>query len=145
MTHTDKGNYAAKHPNAVSLNADVVQAVKNAAENSSISCAVAHKIARTCSVSPQEVGRAIDAEEVQITRCQLGIFKHSADRPAAPADLEVTPELEKALAAGLVDGRLPCKAAWSVAERFGLSKRHVGAACDRLGIKINVCQLGTFG
>jgi hypothetical protein len=145
MTHTDKGNYAAKHQATGSLNAAVVQAVKNATKNGAISCAAAHKIARDCSVDPAAAGRAIDAEEVQITHCQLGIFKHSSDTPAAPADLEVTPELEKALATGLVNERLPCETAWSVADRFGLTKRQIGTACDRLVIKINACQLGTFG
>ncbi len=145
MTHTDKGNYAAKHHATKSLNAAVVQAVKNAARNGTISCAAAHKIVRDCSVTPEEVGKALDAEEVQITLCQLGIFKHSADRPAKPVDLELTPELEKALTAGLVNKRLPCKAAWSSSNHFGLTKRQIGAACDRLGIKINTCQLGTFG
>ncbi len=144
MTHTDKGNYAAKHPEAVSLNTAVVQALKNTAKNGKITCAAAHKIARDCSVAPAEAGRAIDAEELQITHCQLGIFKHSADRPAAPANLKLTPELEKALAEGMVNGHLPCKTSWSIANHFMLTKRQVGAACDRLGIKINACQLGTF-
>jgi len=145
MTHTDKGNYAAKHQATGNCNAAVVQAVKKAAKDGKISCAAAHKIVRDCSVTPEETGRALDAEEVQITQCQLGIFKHSADRPAKPVDLELTPELEKALTAGLVNGRLPCKAAWSVANRFGLTKPQIGAACDTLCIKINACQLGTFG
>jgi len=145
MTHTDKGNYAAKHHATKSLNAAVVQAVKNAARNGTIACAAAHKIARDCSVTPEETGRALDAEEVQITLCQLGIFKHSADRPTKPVNLELTPELKKALTAGLVNGRLPCETAWSVAEHFDLTKRQIGTACDKLGIKINACQLGTFG
>jgi hypothetical protein len=145
MTHTDKGNYAAKHQATGSLNTAVVQAVKNAAKNGAISCAAAHKIARDGSINPAEAGKVLDAQEVQITHCQLGIFKHSSDRPAAPTDLEVTPELEKALAAGLANERLPCETAWSVADHFGLTKTQVGAACDRLGIKINACQLGTFG
>ncbi len=145
MTHTDKGNYAAKHQATGSLNAAVVHAVKKATRNGTIACAAAHKIALDCSVTPEETGRALDAEEVQITQCQLGIFKHSTDRPEAPADLEVTPELEKALSEGLVNERLPCGTAWSIADHCGLTKPQIGAACDRLGIKINACQLGTFG
>jgi hypothetical protein len=145
MAHTDKGNYAAKHRETGILNTAVVQAVKTASKNGKISCAAAHKIARECSVSPKEAGRAIDACEVQITRCQLGIFKHSAEKPAAPPDVELSAELEQALSAGLVNGRLPCEAAWLVAGRFGLTKPQLGAACDSLGIKINDCQLGTFG
>lgn len=144
MAHTDKGNYAAKHQATKNLNTAVVQAVKTASKNGKISCVQAHTIARDCSVSPKEAGRAIDVCEVQITHCQLGIFKHSPEKPAPPPDLEPTPELEQALTAGLVNGRLPCEAAWLVAGRFGLTKHQLGAACDRLGIKINDCQLGTF-
>jgi phospholipase C len=144
MAHTDKGKYAAKHPAAKNHNHPVVQAVRHAALDGKISCAAAHKIARDCAVSPAEAGRAIDEEEVQITHCQLGIFKHSADRPAIPTDVKMTAALEKAFAAEVVNKRLPCAAAWSIAESFKLTRAQIGAACDRLGIKINACQLGTF-
>jgi hypothetical protein len=145
LTHTDKGNYAAKHQTTGNLNASVVQAVQNAATSGEISCAAAHKITRDCSVSPAEAGREIDTEEVQITHCQLGIFKHSANRSTSSAHMEMTPEIELALTSLMVDKRLTCEAAWSVADRFGLTKLQVGAACDQLGIKIKACQLGTFG
>jgi hypothetical protein len=145
MTHTDKGNYAAKHQTTGNLNASVVQAVQNAAKDGTISCAATHKIVRDCSVNPEEAGKVIDAEEVQITHCQLGIFKHSADRSSSSAQVEMTPEIEIALTSLMVDKRLTCEAAWSVADRFGLTKLQVGAACDQLGIKIKACQLGTFG
>jgi len=144
VAHTDKGNYSAKHRTDTHLNAAVLQAVKSIAGNGTISCAAAHKIARNHSVNPSDVGRAIDNAEVQITHCQLGIFKHSADKPGEPEKLELKPELEEALRAAQVNGRLPCEAAWSVADCFGMSRKKAGAACDRLGIKINACQLGTF-
>ena len=145
MTHTDKGNYTGKHRTATNINASVIHAIKNAAKNGALSCAAAHKIAQDCSVNPAEAGRAMDIEEVQITNCQLGIFKHSTDKPATPTDLKLTADLEKALTAGLIKNRLSCEAAWSIATRFNLTKRQIGAACNQLGIKINTCQLGTFG
>ena len=144
MTHSDKGNYAEKHPNAADANDAVMQAVRNTARAGAISCAEAHSIAHTCAVSPEEAGRAIDAAEIRIAHCQLGIFKHSADRPAAPAEPVLNPELEEYLSSLPVNGRLPCKTAWSVAESFKLTRGQIGAACDRRGIKISACQLGTF-
>jgi hypothetical protein len=144
MTHSDKGNYAGRHSGAVEANEAVIQAVRNTARNGAISCASAHSIAHTCAVSPEEAGRAIDAAEIRIAHCQLGIFKHSADRPAVPTDVTLTAELEKAFAAGVINKRLPCAAAWSIAESFKLTRAQIGAACDRLGIKISACQLGTF-
>jgi len=143
MTHSDKGNYAGRHPNAAEANETAIQAVRNTARDGTISCAAAHTIAHTCAVSPEEAGRAIDAAEVRIAHCQLGIFKHSTDRPTA-AEPALTPELEEYLSSLLVNGRLPCKAAWSVADRFNLNRLQIGTACDRLGIKISACQLGTF-
>jgi len=144
MTHSDKGNYAGRHPSAEEANETVIQAVRNTARDGTISCAAAHTIAYTCAVSPEKAGRAIDAAEVRIAHCQLGIFKHSTDRPAAPAEPALPPGLEEYLSTLLVNGRLPCRAAWSVADRFNLSRLQIGAACDRLGIKISDCQLGTF-
>ena len=144
MTHSDNGNYAGKHPNTAEANDEVMQAVRRTARNGAISCAAAHSIAHTCAVSPEEAGRAIDAAEIRIAHCQLGIFKHSTDRPAAPAEPALPPELEEYLSTLLVNGRLPCKAAWSIADRFNLSRLQIGTVCDRLGIKINACQLGTF-
>ncbi len=144
MTHSDKGNYAGKHSKAAAVCETVVQAVRDMACNGSISCATAHSIAHTCAVSPEEAGRAIDAAEVRIAHCQLGIFKHSADMPAAPSELTLTPELEEYLSKRLVNGRLPCKDAWSIADRFNLNRLQIGTVCDRLGIKISDCQLGTF-
>ena len=145
MTHSDKGNYAGKHSKTAEVSDAVMQAVRNTARDGAISCAAAHTIAQNYAVSPEEAGRAIDAAEVRIAHCQLGIFKHSTDKPAAPAEPELTPDLEEYLSTRLLNGRLPCEAAWSIADRFNLSKLQIGAVCDRLGIKINACQLGTFG
>jgi hypothetical protein len=144
MTHSDKGNYAGRHPGAVEANEAVIQAVRNTARNGAMLCAAAHSIAHTCAVSPEEAGRAIDAAEIRIAHCQLGIFKHSTDRPAAPTEPALTPELKEYLSSRVVNGRLPCKSAWSVAKRFNLSRLQIGVVCDRLGIKISACQLGTF-
>ena len=143
MAHTDKGNYGRKH-DPVTINKAVCEALRKKALNNTISCAAAHALAKDCNTTPAEVGKAIDVSEVCIVSCQLGIFKHSNDRPA-PAAPEIGPELEQAIASRLVDGRLSCKAAWSIAQDCRLTRLQMGAACDRLGIKINACQLGTFG
>lgn len=143
MTHTDKGNYGRKH-DSVTINEAVLEAIRNTASNKTISCAAAHALAKDCGTSPAEVGKAIDVSEVCIVSCQLGIFKHSSDRPA-PAVPEIKPELEQAIASRVMNGRLSCVAAWSIAKDCHLTRPQMGAACDRLGIKINACQLGTFG
>jgi hypothetical protein len=42
-------------------------------------------------------------------------------------------------------GRLPCAAAFEIAEKLGVAPIEVGRATDELGIKIIDCQLGCFG
>ncbi len=44
------------------------------------------------------------------------------------------------------DGRLvlPCAAAFSIAEKTGVSLAEIGAACNEQQIKIIRCQLGCF-
>jgi hypothetical protein len=143
MTHTDKGNYGRKH-DSVKTNAAVLEAIRNKASDKTISCAAAHAVAKKCGTSPAEVGKAIDVSEVCIVSCQLGIFKHSSDRPAQAVP-EITPELEQTITSRLTNGRLSCEAAWSIAKDHRLTRLQMGAACDHLGIKINACQLGTFG
>jgi hypothetical protein len=143
MAHTDKGNYGRKH-DSVKTNEAILEAIQKKAFNKTISCAAAHALAKDYGTSPAEVGKAIDVLEVCIVSCQLGIFKHSPDRPA-PAVPEIKPELEQAIASRLTNGRLSCVAAWSIAKGFHLTRLQMGAACDHLGIKINACQLGTFG
>lgn len=58
---------------------------------------------------------------------------------------KVAPNLEGELSAVARDGRVACATALALAERLSVSPRVVGAACDRLGLKIVSCQLGCFG
>jgi hypothetical protein len=50
-----------------------------------------------------------------------------------------------AINASLIDGRLPCLAAWEIAKRFGVAKAMISAACEAMKVKISPCQLGAFG
>ena len=52
--------------------------------------------------------------------------------------------LEKEVKAAAKDGRLPCKKAFEIAHRLGLSLLDVGKTADGMGIKIVACQLGCF-
>jgi hypothetical protein len=42
------------------------------------------------------------------------------------------------------EGRLTCNQARALAERLGVDYRVVGDACNELGVKIRVCELGCF-
>ena len=110
-----------------------------------LSCAEAFRIAQEMSVEPSEVGRALDLLEIRIIKCQLGLFGHEKGKRliVKPAET-VPPDLEEALRAGLVNGRLPCATAWEIAKRFNLPKMDMTSACERLNLHISQCQLGAF-
>jgi hypothetical protein len=52
--------------------------------------------------------------------------------------------LEEEMRASLVNGKLPCAAAFRIAKKLKVSPRQVGDAANRLNIKISSCQLGCF-
>lgn len=52
--------------------------------------------------------------------------------------------LEEEMKASLVNGRLPCAAAFRIAKKLKVAPKDVGDAANRLKIKIASCQLGCF-
>ncbi len=117
--------------------------LKRAADRK-LPCAIAFDVAELLGVSPDEVGRAADLLELRLVKCQLGLFGYRPKKSIVKPAASVSPELEKAILAGLIDDRLPCKTTWKIAKRLGIQKMKVSAACDAMGIKIRPCQLGAF-
>lgn len=144
MTSKNKGNYAKKHPSDRKADPNIAEAVKKRVTDGKISCAAAFGIVKESKGSPAEVGFTIDTLEIPIIKCQLGLFGYHPQRVIVkPAD-SVPSALEDAIRQALVNGRLPCAAAWQIADRLGLRKMQVSSACERLKIKISSCQLGSF-
>jgi len=144
MTHEDKGHFKLKHSPDRKLNEKVADLVKSKVKEGGMACAVAFEIAESLGVSPEEVGFTLDSLEIDIVKCQLGLFGHGqAKRIVKPAE-RVPPDLEKAIRGALVNDRLPCASAWALAEKRRLKKMDISSACEALGIKIRPCQLGTF-
>ena len=54
-------------------------------------------------------------------------------------------DLQMEIAKSLVEGKLPCSAAFKIATKAETSPRTVGDKADELGIRIVGCQLGCFG
>ena len=119
-------------------------ALLKASSEGRLPCARAFHVAEELSVSPDAVGQAADLMELQLVKCQLGLFGYHPDKEIVKPAASVKPDLENAIRAGLVDERLPCKTAWDISGKLGLRKMRVSAACEAMGIKIKACQLGAF-
>lgn len=143
MTHEDAGQYAAKHAGAA-VNPDIAAQLPQHIAGGCITCAAAHAVARSLGAAPAQVGMAVDLLEARIIQCQLGLFGwDEGQKPVAQRGEEQT-ALRRAIEKALVDGRLPCAAAWAIARSLAVGKPAVAQACDGLGIKICRCQLGAF-
>ncbi len=145
MTHKDEGRYAEKHGNRAQLDQVITEAIRRRSREGKLSCVAAFRIAEEMNIKPSEVGQVIDLLEMKIIKCQLGLFGHEKGKRLIVKPSEtVPPDLEEALRAGLVNGRLPCATAWDIAKRFDLVKMDVTSACERLNLRIGQCQLGAF-
>jgi hypothetical protein len=143
MTHSDKGHYSNKHQKQ---DPDPAYAgeINAASSNGEISCAAAHKAAGALNLSPEKTGEQIDLLEFRITQCRLGLFGHSGSGKQFNPDISIGKDLETRLTAATVQGRISCKACWEIAAALNLKKLDVGSACEKMGLRIKPCQLGTF-
>ena len=144
MTHQDVGHYRAKHPTDTKLDPKIAEAIKQKTEDGRITCAAAHEIAHERAVSPGDVGVAMDLLETRITKCQLGLFGYSPQKKVVRPAENVTSELEETIKNSLEDNRISCLSCWEIAERFGIAKIDVSAACEALQVRVSSCQLGAF-
>jgi hypothetical protein len=122
----------------------IVAIVNERAKEGALGCAEAFRIAEELGVAPLAVGKAADAANVRLVRCQLGLFGYGEHKRIVRPAENVPPELERAIREGLTEGRLPCATAWAIADRLGLSRMDVSNAAERLSIRIKPCQLGAF-
>lgn len=143
MTRKDDGKFADKRK-GTSLNEAVASMLRNQAKDNRISCFHAHNISKELNVSPEEVGANIDLLELRIVECQMGLFGYKNGKNIPTLNEKINPEIELAITSSLVNGKLPCRIAWNIAEKFNIPKIKVGAICESMKIKISACQLGAF-
>ncbi len=144
MAEKDKGQFAKKHSPDRKVNRVIADAVKDRARDGEIACAVAFEIVENQGSTLEEVGFTIDALEVKVVKCQLGLFGYQPAKRIVKASQNLPSALEEAIRKSLVKGRLSCKAAWDIAEKLGVRRLEVSSACEAMGIKISSCQLGSF-
>ncbi|MBW1989738.1 MAG: hypothetical protein JRI97_09340 [Deltaproteobacteria bacterium] len=119
------------------------QALMKRAGEGSLSCADAFLAAYETGVAPIKAGAAADYLKLHLVRCQLGLFGYPGKKIVKPPE-RLDPVLERAVRDASREGRISCAAAWEVAHRLGVSKMHVSAACEALGIRVKPCQIGAF-
>jgi hypothetical protein len=86
---------------------------------------------------------------VRLNRCQLGLFGYSENKGDEGFRLvepmtDIPPKLEEAIQEAWSGEGITCAEAWAIADQLELAKRDVADACEAMGAKITVCQLGAF-
>jgi hypothetical protein len=144
MTRKDAGSFAAKRSPDEKPDPKIAAAIQKQAGKGEYSCHQAEQLAVQLQAGMDTVGATLDLLEIRIAACQLGLFGYTPEsrivQPASP----VSKDMESAIRQELVNGRLPCLAAWNIANRLGLPRMAVASACEALKIKIKPCQLGAF-
>ena len=115
-------------------------------EEGRIPCACACEIAHVCGVLPTAVGQVADNEGIRISECQLGLFGYEAygEKRWVRRLTTIPRALEGEIQAAQVGERLPCAAAWRLADARGLPRPLMGSVSETLNVRISECQLGCF-
>ena len=147
MTHEDAGKYTAKHPSGTTLKEDIAKAIREKSRGGALACAAGENISKKLKVEIAEVGTTADLMEIKIIKCQLGLFGWG-EKPNHGKDIQATDsvplETKTALEKAAENGAVTCAGLWAIADRLGVKRKAVSAACDTLKLKIRGCQLGTF-
>lgn len=144
MAKKDEGKFRAKHPQGATPDKNIAAHLRGVIREGTVHCAAAFVVAERLGIAPQEVGVTIDLLEAKIDECQLGLFGYGKERKKVTAAQSIPSAMEDAIMNALVDGRLPCRIAWDLARDHTVSRMSIAAACEKLGIRISRCQLGSF-
>lgn len=144
MSKGKKSGFSDKHRPGQQPDPTIETMLRDRCRAGELPCAVAFDIAKRLDTTPSAVGRTADLINIRLVKCQLGLFGYTPEKKIVRAAGSVDPKLAKELQESLHNERLPCAAAWEIADRLRLRKMAVSSACEALGIKIKPCQLGAF-
>lgn len=144
MKHAKGQKFSEKHGSGVKIDPAIKAEIEKKAGAGELACAAAFQIADALGLPPADVGKTLDLLELKINKCQLGLFGYKPDKKAVKPQKPASQQMEDAVRNALVDGKLACRDAWSIARRFNVPKMSVSAVCEALAIKIKPCQLGAF-
>jgi len=129
---------------------ELTRMIRNALDSKGqLPCASAFRIAEILGIVPLQVGRMANKLSIHLNRCQLGLFGYSENKTDEGFRLvepmaDVPSDLEAAIRDAWSGEGITCAQAWAIADRLPYSKRDVADACQGLGAKITICQLGAF-
>ncbi len=108
-------------------------------------CAVAFKIVVELNITPKQIGIFADQQKIKLNKCQMGLFGYPKGKQVKKnIKLLENTELRNAISNALIDGRLTCKDAWEIADKYSLAKMAVSNVCEAMEVRICNCQLGAF-
>jgi hypothetical protein len=131
-----------KSPNEI--DPAIRESLERHAPQGELACAVAFRLVAELQKPPSAIGEAADVLGIRLVKCQLGLFGYTPEKKIVRTASAVDSGLQEAIGRRLENGRLPCVAAWDLADAFKMSRMEVSAACEALGVKIKPCQLGAF-
>lgn len=140
----EKGRFKEKHAPETIADPGIAQSVSQKVRKGKVTCVDAELIASELHKSMQEVGVVLDLLEVSLISCQLGLFGYDPQKKIVVPAKSVEKEITAAITEKLVNGCLPCQAAWQIAEALACPKMKVAAVCEATNMKIKPCQLGAF-
>lgn len=130
------------------MDPEIVVAVRSVAVNGEVACADAHRVAEHFSMSPEQMGELLDELSLRVTRCQFGLFGYGSKAEGKSKIVlratNVPPEIEAAIRAKTVNGRIPCLTAWEIADRYKYPRLGIANVIEALGVRVSPCQLGCF-
>ena len=122
---------------------DIVEILESASSDKKISCVKVFDVIREYTIFPDIAGFTLNQNKIKLNLCQLGLFGYPEGKKIIECD-SISEDLEDKIYSSLEDEKLPCAAAWNIASELNIKKLEVTAACEKLGIRINKCQLGAF-
>ena len=120
--------------------------IREAMVEGKLSCAQAFVVAAKQRVEPIKIGEEVTRLGLRINRCQLGLFGYDeqGEKRIVKPEASISENLKETIQARLVEGRLPCRAAWEIAKEHDFPKLKVANAAEGLNLRISACQLGCF-
>ncbi len=144
MSVKKKSQYSKKHRPNLQPDPRIEKEIKDRCDKQEISCFKAFQIAERLNVKPMEVGRTADLMNIQLVKCQLGLFGYQPENKIVKAEETSNQALKDAVAESSENNRLTCANAWQIADQLNISKLKVSNVSQARGIKIKNCQLGAF-